>query len=86
VFLDFGREHEALAIKGGLLSGQPLTPEEIKALGEIPPREILLAQVCGAFRAPLAGLVNVLQGNICQLVYALNAVCRLKESASPQIP
>lgn len=81
VFLDFGREHEALSVKGGLLSGQPLASEEIKALGEIPPREILLARVCGAFQAPLSGLVNVLQGNIRQLVYALDAVCRLKESA-----
>lgn len=81
VFLEFSREHEALSVKGGLLSGQLLEPEQIKALGEIPPREILLARVCGGFQAPLAGLVNVLQGNIRQLVYALDAVRRLKESA-----
>lgn len=81
VFLVFGREHEALSVKGGLLSGQSLAPGEIKALGEIPPREILLARVCGAFQAPLSGLAHVLQGNILQLAYALDAVRRLKESA-----
>lgn len=81
VFLEFGRENEALTVKGGLLAGQALAPEEVKALGEIPPREVLLAQVCGAFQAPLSGLVNVLQGNIRALAYALDAVRRLKESA-----
>ncbi|NLA11498.1 MAG: 50S ribosomal protein L10 [Firmicutes bacterium] len=81
VFLHFSREHEALAVKGGLLSGKTLTPDEVKALGEIPPREILLARVCGAFQAPLSGLANVLQGNIRKLVYALDAISRQKESA-----
>lgn len=81
VFLQFGKDHEALAIKGGILSGQPITSGQVKALGEIPPREVLLARVCGGFQAPLSGLVNVLQGNIRQLVYALDALRRLKESA-----
>ena len=81
VFLEFSREHEALSIKGGLLSGQSLEPLQIKALGEIPPREVLLARICGGFQAPLAGLVGVLHGNIRQIVYAFDAVRRLKETA-----
>ncbi len=81
VFLEFSREHDVLSIKGGILSGQSLDPAQIKELGEIPPREILLARVCGGFQAPLAGLANVLQGNIRALVYALDAVRRLKEAA-----
>ncbi len=81
VFLEFGRENDALSVKGGLLSGQLLAPEEVKALGEIPPREILLARVCGAFQSPLSGLARALQGNIGKLAYALDAVRRLKESA-----
>ncbi|MGB4213262.1 MAG: 50S ribosomal protein L10, partial [Dethiobacteria bacterium] len=72
---------EALSLKGGLLSGQLLAPAQIKELGEIPPREVLLARVCGGFQAPMAGLANVLQGNIRKLVYALDAVRRLKETA-----
>lgn len=81
VILEFSREHEALSLKGGLLSGQLLAPAQIKELGEIPPREVLLARVCGGFQAPMAGLANVLQGNIRKLVYALDAVRRLKETA-----
>ena len=81
VFLEFSRQHEALSVKGGLLSGHSLDSAQIKELGEIPPREILLARVCGGFQAPLSGLVNVLQGNIRALVYALDAVRALKEAS-----
>ncbi len=81
VFLKFGKDNEALSIKGGLLAGQLLTPDQVKALGEIPPKEVLLAMVCGGFQAPISGLANVLQGNIRKLAYALEAVRSLKESA-----
>ncbi|MBP1765695.1 MAG: hypothetical protein H6Q65_2753, partial [Firmicutes bacterium] len=36
---------------------------------------------CGTMQAPIVGMVNVLQGNIRNLVYALEAVRKAKESA-----
>lgn len=81
VLLDFGKNNEALSVKGGLLSGQLLQPDQIKALGEIPPREVLLARLCAGFQSPIYGLASVLQGNIRQLVYAFDAVRRIKETA-----
>lgn len=81
VLLKFGKENEALEFKGGLLSGQLITPDQFKELGDIPPREVLLARVCSGFQAPIFCLVNVLQGNIRGLVYALEAVRAQKESA-----
>lgn len=81
VFLKFGKENEMFSARGGLLAGQLLHPEQLKALGEIPPKEVLLAQVCSGFQAPIYGLVNVLQGNIRKLVYALEAVRAQKEAA-----
>ncbi len=81
VLLKFSKENEALSLKGGFLSGELLTPEQLKALGEIPPKEELLAKVCSGFQAPIYGLVNVLQGNIRSLVYVLEAVRAQKESA-----
>ncbi len=81
VFKDFAKEYEALEIKGGMLSGQLLDPAAITALGEIPPREVLLAKVVGGFQAPISGLVGALHGNLRNLVYALDAVRQQKESA-----
>jgi len=81
VFKDFIKENSALQIKGGILSGQLLDPEAIKALGDIPSREVLLAKVVGGFQAPIAGLVGALHGNMRSLVCAFDAVRRQKESA-----
>ncbi len=81
VFKDFVKENEALEIKGGMLSGQLLDPAAIKALGDIPSREVLLARVVGGFQAPISGLVGALHGNLRNLAYALDAVRQQKESA-----
>ncbi len=81
VFNEFAKENENLGIKGGGLSGQLVSPERIKELGEIPSREILLAKVVGGFQAPITGLAGALQGTISQLVYTVDAVRRQKESA-----
>ncbi|MDY6826462.1 MAG: 50S ribosomal protein L10 [Bacillota bacterium] len=81
VFNDYTKQNDALLIKGGMLSGKLLDPNEIKALGEIPPREILLAKVVGGFQAPISGLVGVLHGTLRQLVYTVDAVRQQKESA-----
>ena len=81
VFLKFGRENEALSIRGGFLEGQLLDPAQVRALGEIPTKDVLLARVCSGFQAPISGLANVLQANISRLVFAVDAVRRLKESA-----
>ncbi len=81
VFKDFAKEYETFEIKGGMLSGQLLDASAIKALGDIPPREELLARVVGGFQAPISGLVGALHGNMRQLVYAIDAVRQQKESA-----
>ena len=54
---------------------------ERMVLASLPPREVLIARVLGSMQAPIVGLVNVLQGNIRNLVYALDAVRQQKESA-----
>ncbi len=81
IFIEFSRENEALVVKGGMLSGQMLDSASLKALGEILPREILLAKIVGGFQSPIHGLVGVLQGTLRQLVYTLDAVRMQKESA-----
>ena len=50
---DFARDHEVFVTKAGYLSGIVLSPEEISKLADIEPREVLLAKVAGAAKAPL---------------------------------
>ena len=51
------------------------------AVRDLPPREVLIAQVLAGFQTPIVGIVNVLQGTIRNAVYVLEAIRKQKESA-----
>ncbi|MBI5699834.1 50S ribosomal protein L10 [Candidatus Saganbacteria bacterium] len=72
--VNFIAEAEKPKIIGGMMDGQFLPEAQIKSLAKLPSREELLAKVVGGMQAPIRGLVNVMQGNLRKLVYALNAV------------
>lgn len=69
---------EKLAIKGGVLDGKVLSAADIKALAELPPKEVLLAQLLSVMQSPLSGIVGVMQGNLRNLVYALEGIRKQK--------
>ena len=71
---DLRKTHKELGIQGGLLESKWVSSQEVLALAKLPTKEQLIAQVVGTIRAPLSGLVGVMQGNLRSLVYALNAV------------
>lgn len=77
----FAKEHEELKIKGGILEKRVLGDKEIRRLSELPSKEVLLAKTLGCFKAPLTGFLSVLQGNLRNFVYVLNAIKEQKESA-----
>lgn len=83
VISDFVKENklEVLEVKAGIVEGQVIDAQGVKALAALPPREVLIAQVLAGMQSPIVGLVNVLQGSIRNLVYALDAVRQQKESA-----
>jgi large subunit ribosomal protein L10 len=59
-----------------------LTPAQVTALAELPPREVLLAQILGSLKSPISGFVGVLQGVLRQFVYVLNAIQQEIENRS----
>ncbi|MBN1585598.1 50S ribosomal protein L10 [Candidatus Uhrbacteria bacterium] len=68
------RKNDKVTILGGLLESKWLTAAEVRSLATLPSKEQLIAQVVGSIRAPLSGLVGVMQGNLRGLVQVLNAV------------
>ena len=56
---------------GGVLGATALSAERVDELAKLPSREQLVAQVLAQMNAPVAGLVNVLAGNIRGLVTVL---------------
>ncbi|HZX47300.1 MAG TPA: 50S ribosomal protein L10 [Clostridia bacterium] len=78
IISEFAKDHEKLEIKAGMISRKVIGAEGIKSLASLPSKEVLVAQVLGGLNAPITGFVNVLQGNIRNLVYALNAIAEKK--------
>ena len=78
---EFIKDNRIMEIKGGLVEGKVIDADAVKALANLPPREVLIARLLGSMQSPISGFVNVLQGNIRNLVYALDAVRQQKESA-----
>ncbi|AGA67968.1 ribosomal protein L10 [Desulfitobacterium dichloroeliminans LMG P-21439] len=71
---------KTFAIKAGVVEGKVIDEAGVKALAELPSREVLLAQVLRGMQAPLVGMANVLQGPIRKMGYALEEVRKLKEA------
>jgi large subunit ribosomal protein L10 len=69
----FARTNQALAIKVGVVDGQLVPADGIKALSELPSRDALRAQLVGMLQGPLAQLVGLLSAPQRELVYVLEA-------------
>jgi large subunit ribosomal protein L10 len=83
ILTDFAREREKPRIKAGVIDGQVVSIEQIRRIAELPPREVLLAQVVGTARAPLAGLVYALSGLLAKFVRTVDAL-RAQKASSPE--
>jgi large subunit ribosomal protein L10 len=82
---DFSRDNPALVIKGGVLDGKALTPDEITRLADLEPREVLLAKLAGAMTASMsraAAVFNALPTQVAQLTEALR-VKREEQGGGP---
>lgn len=71
---DFAKTNQLLLIKGGVVNNQTLSTDNIKALAALPSREVLLAQLAGAFAAPAAQFAGLLEALPRSFAYALSAL------------
>jgi large subunit ribosomal protein L10 len=71
---EFGRTAPALVVKGGVFGQQVLSAKQVDALADLPSREVLLAQLAGAFQAPMAKFAGLLQAVPRDFAYGLQAL------------
>lgn len=76
--VEFIKTNELPNIKAGFLGKTFLTKEKVLELSKLPGYDELVAKVVGGLNAPLYGLVNVLQGNIRNLVNVLDQISKQK--------
>ncbi len=71
---DFAKGNDKLVLKGGVLDGALVSADDVKALAELPSREVLLSQIAGLLQAPLAEFVNLLDAVPREFSSALQAL------------
>ena len=76
---EFAKDHKNLEIKAGVVDGKVIDLNGVIGLAELPPREVLIAQVLGGLNGPISGFANVLNANMRNLVYALDAIREKQE-------
>jgi large subunit ribosomal protein L10 len=70
-----------LDIVGGLVEGRVFSPDQMKQLADLPPRETLIAQLMGTLQSPVAQLVGIMQTPLQQLLGVLEAYKNNMEAA-----
>jgi large subunit ribosomal protein L10 len=71
---DAQRVTEVLAFKGGLMDGQVVSADEIRAISKLPSRDVLYAQLVGTVAAPLNGLARTLNALISGVAVQLGQI------------
>jgi large subunit ribosomal protein L10 len=81
---DFSRAHPMLVIKGGVLDGKSLSPDELRKLADLESREVLLAKMAGAMQASLQNAVSLFAAPLAQTARVIEAL-RQKAEQDPSV-
>jgi large subunit ribosomal protein L10 len=71
--LAFAKDTDILQVKGVVLGTRFLGPEAVKNLAELPPREVILAQLLGMVQGPMTDLVSTIAAPLRELAQVLQA-------------
>lgn len=80
VLSEFAKTHKDLEIKAGVIDGKVIDMAGVKALADLPSKEVLLAQVLGGMQTPMYGFAGSLAGVLRKFAYAINAIKEQKEA------
>jgi large subunit ribosomal protein L10 len=70
-----------IEFKGGLMDGNALSADDVRAIARLPTRDVLNAQLVGTIAAPLSGLVRTLNALIAGVAIQLQAIVDLDPPA-----
>jgi large subunit ribosomal protein L10 len=82
-FREFG---DKFKVRGGVLDGKPITPEDIQALASMPPRPVVMAQLLGLLQAPATRLARLLNEPGSAMARLLDAIAKKQGGAAQPAP
>ncbi len=77
---EYQRASDLLAFKGGVMNGDPVDADQIKAISRLPARDVLYGQLVGMVASPITGLARGLNALLSGVAVALGGVLEKKES------
>lgn len=75
------KQFEKMATLAGIYKGEVVTTAVVESLASLPSRDELLAKTVGTIAAPLTGFVNVVRGNITNLLNVLRNIEHEKQNS-----
>ena len=77
ILCNYAKDHDNFKVKSGYLDGAVIDMDTIVSLSKLPTRDVLLANVLGAFQAPIAAFARVMQAVVDEGGYE---ECRAKKA------
>lgn len=71
---EFSKGNPVFKVLGAIFEHQYIDPSRFTILAKLPSKEVLISRAMGMIQYPLAGLMNVLQGNLRNLVVVLKNI------------
>lgn len=78
--LEFAKINDKLKVKGGVIEGRVCNPEDIKAISQLPSKNVLLSMFIGAMQLPLSKLLTALNATITRFAYGLETLKRKRDT------
>lgn len=70
---DASDNNEMFSVVGGIVGGRYVSAAEVEAIADLPPLDVLRAQLLGTITAPSSQLVGVVQAGVSSIVNVLHA-------------
>lgn len=78
---DFAKDNNALKLMGGVVDGKAIDAKTLKALADLPSREVMLAKFAGLLKAPMSNTAYMLSALPRKAAYGLKALVEQKQAA-----
>lgn len=74
--IEFAKDQEHFAIKGGILGDKLLTAEQVEELAKLPSLDELRSKIIGLIQAPAINIVSTVNSSVQQVVNVLDAYAK----------
>ena len=78
---DFAKENTALKLMGAVVDGKAVDAKGVKALADLPSRDVMLAKFAGLLKAPMSNTAYLLSALPRKAAYGLRALVEQKQAA-----